>query len=200
MAYNPGIICFRHCCSESIFCKSVPKLCPICQSCIINCNIEPFLVPYPYTNATYHPVAIVVRPSQGSFINDYTAAKDLHIGVTNSKGIVFEFDRQGLIVNDHCRWTDCVAFKIVPSSWENHWDETLERMLKDTKWKSKNYDEVDMNCCNFVMEFVNNLQYTNIKFASKEDMCNELIMSKIQDAIKYNYVLKKLEKNDYFKL
>ncbi|XP_076184088.1 MKRN2 opposite strand protein-like [Ptiloglossa arizonensis] len=198
MARDPGIICFRHCCTKSIFCKSVPKICPICRLCIVDYNIEPFLIPYPYKNAAYQPAAVVVRPSQGNFLTDYHIVNELHIGITNSKGIVFEFDKQGVIINDHSKWTDSIVLKITPTSWDNHWDETLQAMLKDIKWKSENYDEVKMNCFNFVMEFINNLHYTNIIFASKENMCDKLILSKIQEAVKYNSVFKKLENNDYF--
>lgn len=197
MARDPGILCFRHCSSKSIFCKTVPRMCPICQSCIVDYSIDPFLIPYPYTNATHHSAALVVRPSRGSFLNDYRIFNDLHIGLTNSRGIVFEYDTEGLIINDRSKWRDCIAIKIVPSSWDDHWDGTLETMLKNIKWKSESYDPVTMNCFNFVIEFINSLQYMNMSFVNKETMCNELILSRIQDAIKYNSVYKKLEVHDY---
>ncbi|XP_053988266.1 MKRN2 opposite strand protein [Hylaeus anthracinus] len=198
MSRDPGILCFRHCCNKSIFCKSVPKICPICQSSIANYNTEPFLIPYPYTNAIYQPAAVVVRPSQGNFLNEYSILNDLHIGITNSQGIVHEYDKQGIIINDHSKWTDCIALKITPICWDYHWDETLQAILKDNKWRSDNYDEVTMNCFNFVIEFINNLQYMNMIFISKENMCDKLILAKIQEAVKYNSVFKSLEHNDYF--
>ncbi|CAK9821903.1 MKRN2 opposite strand protein [Anthophora retusa] len=198
MASDAKIICFRHCCSKSIFCKNVPKICPICRSCVVDYIIEPFLVPYPYSNAKYEPTSIVVRPSEGTFLNDYHIADDLHIGITNSDGIVFEYDKEGLIVNDCAKWTNCIAINIIPSSWENHWNETLKLILKDTKWKSENYHEMTMNCFNFVVEFINNLQYMNVNFVNKETMCDKLILPKLQDAIKYNSLFKQLKSTEFF--
>ncbi|XP_043253988.1 MKRN2 opposite strand protein [Colletes gigas] len=198
MSRDPGIICFRHCCSKTIFCKSVPEICPICRSCIANYNVEPFLIPYPYTNAVYQPASIIVRPSQGNFLNEYSILDDLHIGITNSKGMTFEYDKQGVIINDRSKWTDCIALKITPTSWDNHWDETLQELLKDIKWKSDNYDKATMNCFNFVIEFINNLKYMNAMFTSKENICDKLLLSKIQEAVKYNSIFKNLKNNDYF--
>lgn len=160
--------------------------------------VDPFVVPYPYINAAHQSTSIVVRPSQGDFLKDYHIANDLHIGITNSEGIVFEYDKEGIIINDWSKWINCILLTIVPSSWEDHWNETLKIMLKDSKWKSENYDESSMNCFNFVLEFIHNLQYMGMKFISKEDMCNKLILPKIQEAIKYNSLFKKLQTNKYF--
>ncbi|XP_076755150.1 MKRN2 opposite strand protein-like [Xylocopa sonorina] len=198
MTSESNILCFRHCCSRSMFCKSIPKICPICQSCIVDYKIEPFLVPYPYTNAIYEENSIVIRPSQGNFLNDYHITDDLHIGITNSQGIVFEYDKEGLVINDCSKWTKCIAIRLIPSSWDNHWNETLTIMLKDPKWRSDNYNESLMNCFNFVIEFLNNLKYTNLSFVNKETICEKLILPKIRDALKYNSVSMKLKTSDIF--
>ncbi|XP_029038611.1 MKRN2 opposite strand protein [Osmia bicornis bicornis] len=200
MACDPRIICFQHCCPKNIFCKNVPETCPICQMYITKYIVDPFVVPYPYINAAHQSTSIVVRPSQGNFLNDYHIANDLHIGITNSEGIVFEYDKEGIIINDWSKWINCIALTIVPSCWEDHWNETLKIMLKDSKWKSENYDENSMNCFNFVLEFIYNLQYMDMKFISKECMCNKLILPKIQEAIKYNSLFKKLQINKCFVL
>ncbi|CAK9810650.1 MKRN2 opposite strand protein [Anthophora plagiata] len=200
MASDTKIICFRHCCSKSIFCKNVPKICPICRSSIVNYNIEPFLVPYPYSNAKDEPTSIIVRPSEGTFLNDYHIGDDLHIGITHSGGIVVEYDKKGLIISDGAQWTNCIAINIIPSSWKNHWTETLKLILKDTKWRSENYHEITMNCFNFVIEFINNLRYIDNKyiyFDNKETMCDKLILPKLQDAVKYNSLFKQLKSTEY---
>lgn len=198
MVPDPGILCFNHCNSKNIFCKSVPVICPLCESSIVDYIVAPFLIPYPYKNAVYYPSYLVIRPSKGSFLNDYNIFDDLHIGITNSEGIVFEYDTAGIIVNDRSKWTDCIALKMIPSSWDNQWDKSLDAMLKDIKWKSENYNDVTMNCFNFVIEFINNLQYADMRFVNKEDICDKLILPKIQEAIKYNSLFKKLKLNKYF--
>lgn len=198
MTSDPGIICFRHCSTLNVFCKCVPDKCPVCHSFIESYIFEPFGIPYPYANAIQMPVTIVIKPSQGSFLKDYEINDQLHIGIVDTEGVVHEFDRGGILVNNHSRWTDCIAIQIVPASWNEHWDNTLQKMLADPKWKSNNYDEDAMNCFNFVIEFMNNLSYMDVRFINKEDLCEKLLLSKIRDAVKYNALYKNLQHKCFF--
>ena len=43
-----------------------------------------------------HPCSIVIKPTKGDFLHDYQNRNNLHIGLTNSKGFVVEYDSQGL--------------------------------------------------------------------------------------------------------
>ncbi|XP_026670485.1 MKRN2 opposite strand protein [Ceratina calcarata] len=198
MDSDTRILCFRHCCSKSIFCKNILDVCPLCKLLIVNFEVEPFVIPYPYANAMHEPNAVVVRPSRGDFLTNYDIAHDLHIGISNSQGIVFEYDKEGLIINDCSRWTSCIAISIIPSSWDNHWNETLKAMLKDSKWRSENYNELSMNCYNFVIEFMNKLKYMDMDFVDKETMCDKLILPRIRDAVRYNSLFIKLKAHEFF--
>lgn len=201
MNNDPGIICFRHCSRKSIFCRRVLATCPVCSLQVQNFIVDPFCVPYPFTNATQNPTSIVIRPSQGSFLDDYDVAHgDLHIGIVNSAGSVLEFDKEGLIANDITRWTDCMSFKVVPAAWTAQWDKTLSFMSKDFKWKSVNYNAINMNCFNFVLEFFNNLEYADLRFASKEDLCERLIVLKMHNAIRYVSLYRALKDQEYLLL
>ncbi|EZA54177.1 hypothetical protein DMN91_001427 [Ooceraea biroi] len=197
MNKDPGIMCFRHCSTKSVFCKQIPTTCPACSSQMQNFITDPFRIPYPLVNAAHSPTSIVIRPSCGSFLDDYDATHDLHVGIVDSNGSVVEFDKTGLIVNDVARWIDCVAFKVVPIAWTIRWDETLCLMSRDVKWKSINYDEIHMNCFNFVLEFFNNLRYADLRFTNKEDLCERLILSKIQTAIRYSSLYRVLKNQEY---
>lgn len=195
---NPGIVCFRHCPRKNVFCRRIPVTCPVCSSRIQDFILDPFRVPYPFANAAHNPTSIAIRPSRGSFLDDYdVTSDDLHVGIIDSDGGVVEFDKDGLIANDVDRWTDCVAFHVAPVAWTARWDETLSSMSGDDRWKSVNYDEINMNCFDFVLEFLNNLGYANLKFASKEDLCERLILSKIQNAIKYISLYRALKHQEY---
>ena len=48
------------------------------------------------TRAQDHPCSIVIKPTKGDFLNDYQNKHNLHIGITNSKGFVIEYDSQGI--------------------------------------------------------------------------------------------------------
>ncbi|KAK2585326.1 hypothetical protein KPH14_010007 [Odynerus spinipes] len=164
--------------------KVEAKVCPLCQELILNFSIEPFRIPYPFRNATSETTTIIVKPSRGTFLDDYDIASDLHIGIVNSEGKLFEFDKHGLVINNILHWTNCIAIKVVPTSWDCYWDEILNTMIQDTKWKSFNYDSINMNCFNFVIEFLRNLNYIDLKFVDKEDMCKKLILPKIQETLR----------------
>ncbi|KAL6258661.1 hypothetical protein P5V15_010614 [Pogonomyrmex californicus] len=194
MNNDPGIICFRHCPTKSVFCRRIPAICPVCISQIQNFVVDPFRVPYPFVNAVHTSSSVIIRPSQGNFLDDYNVTRDdLHVGIVNSSGDIVEFDKKGLIVNDVANWTNCVALEVVPAAWTNRWDETLSLILKDLKWRSSNYNTISLNCFDFVLEFFNNLGYTDLRFANKEDLCERLILSKLQNAIRYISVYRALK-------
>lgn len=192
MTSLPSIICFKHCSSESIICKQVPTVCPLCQKSTTTFILEPFQIPFPFTKATENPTSIVIRPSSGDFLNNFNTNSDLHIGIVNSTCHIFEFDKRGLTKNDFTKWTNCFALKLVPSSWELHWDETLETTCQSLKWQSHNYDDKLMNCFNFVIEFLRLLKYESVQFMTKEDMCEAFILPKLQEALRYISLYRKL--------
>ncbi|XP_012273074.1 MKRN2 opposite strand protein [Orussus abietinus] len=197
---DPGIICFRHTCENTIFCREVPKNCPICESIVTNYLLVPFRIPYPFVNAIHNPTTIVLRPSAGTFLDDYNVSDDLHIAVVNSEGYIVEFDTCGIIINNFSNWTNCVSLKVIPESWESHWDRTLETIRKNVKWNADNYNEVSMNCFSFVIEFLNLLTYPGFHFSCKEDLCKELILPKIQDTLRYISIYRNLKNNNYLVL
>lgn len=172
-------------------------MCPVCASPIRNFIADPFRIPYPFANATHRQASIVIRPSRGTFLDDYDVAHDLHVGIVDSNGNVVEFDQNGLILNDTVRWTDCIALETVPVAWRTRWDDTLRLMLVDVKWKSVNYDEIRMNCFNFVLEFFNTLGYPDLRFRSKEELCERLILSRIQTAVRYSSLYRVLKDQEY---
>ena len=55
-----------------------------------------------FSRAQDHPCCIVIKPTKGDFLHDYQNRNNLHIGLTNSKGFVVEYDSQGLHRFDTC--------------------------------------------------------------------------------------------------
>ncbi|XP_066589507.1 MKRN2 opposite strand protein isoform X2 [Prorops nasuta] len=174
MVANPGLICFSHCDSKRVFCKNVPEKCPHCHLSLLDFTIEPFQIPYPCGSARHHPCSIAVRPSVGTFLNDYDVNSDLHIAIVNSKMNIVEFDRTGLRFNDYSKWTDCITLEVIPSSWESHWDKTLD-----------------------VVNFLNQLNFPQLKSVNKENLCEKFILPKIQEVIRYSKIYRQLNNNLY---
>ncbi|XP_066589506.1 MKRN2 opposite strand protein isoform X1 [Prorops nasuta] len=197
MVANPGLICFSHCDSKRVFCKNVPEKCPHCHLSLLDFTIEPFQIPYPCGSARHHPCSIAVRPSVGTFLNDYDVNSDLHIAIVNSKMNIVEFDRTGLRFNDYSKWTDCITLEVIPSSWESHWDKTLDVVSKEDKWNIDNYHSTVFNCFTFVLDFLNQLNFPQLKSVNKENLCEKFILPKIQEVIRYSKIYRQLNNNLY---
>lgn len=198
MSLDPGIICFKHCSSKAIFCKKVPDICPLCQSFISKYVLEPFRLPNPFAKGKECPATILLRPSRGDFLNDYKVCDDLHIGIVDSKGCILEFDKPGIIRDGYLNWQNCLALKMVPESWADHWDETIEKICNEDKWAAKNYDGDSFNCFTFVLEFLKALKYREADFSDKEDFCRRFVVPKIQDALKFINFYRNLKDAEHF--
>lgn len=193
---RPEFICFKHC-TTFIFCKSVPSHCQVCKSSDPNYTVQPFQVPCPFTIAKEKPTNLVIRPSKGTFF-EYSANEDLHIGVVNSSGSILEFDKCGLVKDDFATWNCCIAIKLVPGSWDDHWDEVLEAICQSRKWVVANYNDATLNCFDFVIEFLNTLKFQDFEFLDKERLCRDFILPRIKDVVKYTAIYRKLRDRDYF--
>lgn len=77
------------------------------------------------------------------FCSHYQNAADLHIGLTDSKGEVYEFDRSGLHLGTKTAlWSQCLAVPIVTEldlMWKEYWDYTLKVNL-DSKINREDND------------------------------------------------------------
>ncbi|XP_057320456.1 MKRN2 opposite strand protein [Microplitis mediator] len=194
MSYD--ILCFKHCNSKSIFCKTIPEKCPICNIKLINLSIEPFVLPYCCTKAANNPTSIVLKPSYGTFCNDYNITNDMHIGLVDSQCQLYEYDHRGITHNNFDDWSDCIVINdLIPESWYCHWDEVLSQLIINPIWSSSNYNPTSFNCYNFIIEFLKLLNYNNLKFIDKEHVFNEFFLPKLRYTLKYIYIYRKLKNN-----
>ena len=106
------ILCFQHCDSKAFCIDRLPDKCPMCGAALADSHLKlpPFRVPNPFTSlhcsgdktavavssrgASRAQCKVVIRPSfgTGDFLHDYNSKGNLHIGVTDSRGDVFEYD------------------------------------------------------------------------------------------------------------
>lgn len=131
---DPEIICFQHCCQDSrIFCLEVPDDCPVCGNRLVEEGAQddsgdikknevsflthPFQMPCPFVCAQDSPCSILIRTTSGDFLHTYqstdnpasasaASSSDLHIGITDSKGVVYDFDCEGVHRNSFNNETD----------------------------------------------------------------------------------------------
>ena len=175
------IRCFQHCETRSIYlCLDMPDQCPSCKSSLSSTKaqfrIPPFLLPRPLILSSCvnpPPFSLVLQLSDENIL-----AGDLHIGVTNSKSKIFDFNANGMNRNSP-RWFDMTAMVIrmdesckKPSSLlrnekirNDAWDFYLDQYWEDRelclKWNSSQYDEKRLNCLDFVTDFLLNYDLFN---------------------------------------
>ncbi|KAH8255630.1 hypothetical protein KR038_007641 [Drosophila bunnanda] len=225
---DPGILCFHHC-NVKVFCFTLPHSCPHCNAPLdadadadTSANADPkaeldrsgqkprllllpFRLPYPFVRATQHPCAIVLRPSTGDFLNDYSNATDLHIAVTTSGGDIVEFDRIGL--RRHRRddnppeWRQSLLVGDVPEPWHDFWDEVLQQICaQSARWSIASYAEETHNCYAFVLAFLQALGHAPLSEAarSKTTFCEQCIVPRTTTAGKYISLYRKLRRSGMY--
>ncbi|EDV99322.1 MKRN2 opposite strand protein [Drosophila grimshawi] len=226
---DPGILCFHHCnvkvfcfalphtcphCNAQLDADANvdPNAAPdtlgnasssssstITTTTITISRLLPFRLPYPFVRATQHPCAIVLRPSTGDFLNDYSNATDLHIAVTTSAGDIVEFDRDGLQRHrrdDNPRdWWQSLLVGDVPEPWHDYWDEVLQQICaQSTRWSIACYEETSHNCYTFVLAFLQALGYAQLSEAArtKTSFCEKYIVPRTTTAGKYISLYRRL--------
>lgn len=199
------ILCFQHCEKANILCLQVPSDCPICGLELqdVELRVPPFRIPYPFKEAKYSPCCVVIRPSSGDFLNQYSSASDLHTGITDSKGRIYEFGTEGLKVGKSSIWNQCVAVPIITyhnSSWHEFWDYTLDIIEGQDAWTSSKYDEHNHNCYSFVMAFLRMLQLPNLKPSLKDKVtfCTDVIIPHTRSAARYIALYRKLLQEKHY--
>ncbi|XP_071453899.1 MKRN2 opposite strand protein [Hetaerina americana] len=207
MDTDPGILCFQHC-GPKVFCFGLGSTCPACGQSLepdTHFMLLPFRVPYPFARATQHPCSVVIRPTNGDFLNDYLNSKDLHIAVTSSSGVVVEFDRSGLQQHlDGDAWKQCIVLNDENAHLEmnkERWDDTLIRISKQPCWSSDSYDENSYNCYTFVLAFLRNLNCGSLSEAaagSRTSFCEKFIVPRTTAAGKYVSVYRRVRNTGHY--
>ena len=93
----------------------------------------------------------MIKPTKGDFLHDYQNRNNLHIGLTNSKGFVVEYDSQGLHRDRTLDWNQCIVIGlnnaidpdvIGDPDWPEYWDACLETAsaLAPSQWTVEAYE------------------------------------------------------------
>lgn len=205
MNLDPGIVCYQHC-RGRLFAFTLPESCPLCQANLGTAplKVPPFRVPYPFVRASQSPCSLVIKPTRGDFLHDYRSNRDLHIGVTDSEGRVFEYEMEGLHSDYTSSWSQCLAIPIISDSsnrldpvWQEYWDFTLHTLANESVWSEDRYDETTFNCYSFVVDFLQRLgpPGLDVKTLSKTSLCSQLLLPHTVPAAKYISLYRSLLKD-----
>lgn len=188
---NERMFCMRHCTPDcNIFFLSFPPCCPVCNAELNNCSliIPPFRVPSTFVSRQSAVCKILLRPTDGNFLRDYRNGDNLHIGINNSKGVVFNYDERGLMM-DREGWSQCVAVNVVPNGrhevFAQDWDKELEASTRTGLWSAARYEHESNNCYDYVLDVLNKLFPKHERFSNKKTFCRVYVIPATTRAAQY---------------
>ncbi|KAK9869629.1 hypothetical protein WA026_003374 [Henosepilachna vigintioctopunctata] len=141
-----------------------------------------------------------MKPTVGTFLDDYKNDDDLHIGVTDSKGSICEYDSNGLQMGRTEEWEQAVLIYKMSEPWMDHWDVVLQEIQEDPLYTSERYDEYTFNCYTFVLEFLKRLKCEELNdyLGNKEKFCEKFVLGKSKMSGFYINVYRKVRNYEYF--
>lgn len=141
----------------------------------------------------------MIKPTKGDFLS-YQNRNNLHIGLTNSKGFVVEYDSGGLHRDKTLDWNQCIIVNLNAAidpdvvsdpDWPEYWDACLQSASVSAasaqQWTTEAYEAAEHNCFAFVLAFLRSLKQNPLSqhASSKEDFCTHYILPKTTFAGKY---------------
>lgn len=178
---------FQHCKKDiDLVCFNLPVRCPLCgqSTSITESRIPPYVLPSPITSSQTSPRSIVLKPTDGDFLRNYDKACNLHIGITNNQGQVFDFDENGLKVSSE--WHSCLT--VSDLGRPDEWDSALQYICSLSLWTPCRYNEISWNCFDFALNFLNLLKSLKISRGSsmtRKEFCNDFLVEKTKSAEQY---------------
>ncbi|KAF6214230.1 hypothetical protein GE061_008969 [Apolygus lucorum] len=148
----------------------------------------PFRVPYPFVRPDQHSCSVVIKSTDGTFLRDFEDKDDLHIGVTSSKGVLYEYDQRGLTIGPaNPSWDQSlVVFKETSQHRFLSWDDALKTVAEHSTWTPSRYCEINFNCYDFVVAFLQNLGgHCDDAISTKAKFIEQCVSPAIAKAFKY---------------
>ncbi|MEE6516679.1 hypothetical protein FKM82_026351, partial [Ascaphus truei] len=132
---------------------------------------------------------------------EYDGCSDLHVGITSSKGIVYNYNETG-IHRDDAGWQQCVWVPLVPPDLYaliHQWDAYLEDFSAADYWLSHRYREQDHNCYTFALMFINSmLALQGKKKFNKNEFTERFVLPRTRRASKYITICTEISQNYFY--
>ncbi|XP_028913207.1 MKRN2 opposite strand protein isoform X2 [Ornithorhynchus anatinus] len=136
-AAGSPLVRFGHC-GKAIYCFSVPRSCPLCGLGVGSPKLEdaPTSISSPFADGHRQRCAFLLRPTEGTFLRDYNGSSDLHVGITSTNGIVYNYNEKG-VCRDGTGWEQSVSVPLVqPDLYGllDRWNGYLEEFSATDDW------------------------------------------------------------------
>ncbi|NWI72622.1 MKROS protein, partial [Dryoscopus gambensis] len=132
---------------------------------------------------------------------DYDGHSDLHVGITNSKGVVYNYDREG-VHRAASGWEQCISVPLVQPDMPEllqQWDELLEEFSLEEAWLPHRYEEQQHNCYTFALAFVNRVRRGRGRQPlSKAQFTERFLIPRTREASRYLTLHRELARSDFY--
>ncbi|CAI5686454.1 MKRN2 opposite strand protein [Oreochromis niloticus] len=199
-----SVIRLTHC-QKEIFCFSVPEECPSCGEELRGSRLQeaPVSLPSPFTNGHKTSCCLLVAPAHDNLDRDFDGAADLHTGISNTKGVVYNYTRGG-VRRDQSGWERSVSVPLVRPDMFHllaQWDQYLERFSDGPMWDPAwhRFDENNHNCFSFCLHFVNGVLAAEGRGTlSRDDFTHTFILPRMRRVSKYTTLYRHIQKHQFY--
>ncbi|XP_034775499.2 MKRN2 opposite strand protein-like [Acipenser ruthenus] len=199
-----GVIKFRHC-GKDIYCFFVPEYCPVCRESLSSrtrrLEEAPVSIPNPFINGHKVTSSFLVKPTKGTFLREYDGSSDLHVGITCTKGVVYNYNEAGVCRDEH-GWEQSVSIPLVqPDMYSliNQWDCYLEQFSSTDMWDPQRYEEHEHNCYTYALTFINCLLATQGKRQlTKSDFTEKFVLPRTRRASRYITLYQEISHKSFY--
>ncbi|XP_006902794.1 PREDICTED: putative uncharacterized protein C3orf83 homolog [Elephantulus edwardii] len=191
------VIKFNHC-QKCIYSFTVPRCCPLCLQEVSSRTLEqaPVSIFSPFTNGHQEKCSFLLRPTLGTFLREYDGKSDLHVGITNTNGVVYNYSIQG-VHRDEAGWEQSINIPLLqPNMYGlmDQWNKYLEEFSNSGIWLPHRYDEDNHNCYSYTLTFVNSiLSIEGKEQLDKTDFTETYVLPRTRKASKYIMLYRAIE-------
>ncbi|XP_008571097.1 PREDICTED: putative uncharacterized protein C3orf83 homolog [Galeopterus variegatus] len=197
-----SLIKFNHC-EKSIYSFSVPQCCPLCHQDVGSRKLEeaPVSISNPFTNGHQEKCSFLLRPTQGTFLREYDGRSDLHVGITNTKGVVYNYNVHG-VQRDEAGWEQSLSIPLLQPNMfglMDQWDRYLEDFSTTGTWLPHRYEEDHHNCYSYTLTFINCiLTMEGREQLDKSEFTEKYVVPRTRLASKYITLYRAIEEHGFY--
>uniref|UniRef100_A0A5S6Q4D5 MKRN2 opposite strand protein-like C-terminal domain-containing protein n=1 Tax=Trichuris muris TaxID=70415 RepID=A0A5S6Q4D5_TRIMR len=173
-----GLVLSRHsrCGLLFVFHPSRRNHCPRCSLPLLTGSYRKIAAPG--ADPQFAPCAVLLKPSFGDYCRTYKPGDSLHIGITDSSGAVFSYDRERLCVEKE-GWSQSIVILTADqlSIPKKRWIRQLFDLLSTPR--SLNQRQGIHSCFDFVLTFLRAVAPSIFERRTKEDIASAWIKCKI---------------------
>ncbi|XP_062977314.1 MKRN2 opposite strand protein [Elgaria multicarinata webbii] len=189
-------------CKKDIFGFFVPKHCPFCGQNLSYRRLDeaPVSIPNPFVNGHRQRWSFLLKPTAGTFLRGYDGSSDLHVGITNTNGLVYNYNAAGVNVAEY-GWEQCVSVPLVQPDMYGLlylWDTYLEQFSAAEIWLPHRYEEHMHNCYTYALTFINCVLSAQKKQQmNRSEFTEKFLIPRTKKASKYITIYKEICKNGF---